>query len=135
MELRLFGQTMQNMMHRFVLGEPILVKASYQAARYNPNFIDMNIQEISNLNDIKGKTANNVTVMIERDQDCSALNDLLAKYWIDKNNTEGRPGTLTIQIRDEQRKQVVKVKARKPIDLNRQFMEELEDLGYASHVV
>ena len=128
-ELRLFGKMMDQWLPRFIPGDTIMLKLNFQKARFNANFLDMDIVEISSLDAIKGKIANEVRIFIDRNDDCELLGSTLIDAFI-KPEEEARAGTVVIQIKDEERHQNMSIRSRNKVNLDRDLVEKLTDLGF-----
>ena len=131
MEMRLFGQALQQWQSRFIVGDPVIVRCSFQQGRFNPNFMDMNIQEVIDLETMKGKTANILKLTLRRDFTENVLLDTIISTAMNggKEEQEVRTGKLVLQIIDPDRNQSVVIKSRKRIRLDKDLVKSLEDLG------
>lgn len=123
-ELRLFGRNHQIYKDKFIVGEPIMIRINFQAQRYDPTRTDMNIESIVPLESIKGKIANSITIFLDLHFNNA---DLFTE--LEKVEDRTRPGQLYIELLDADTRQTLKVKARKPIPLNRDLVNLLEDSG------
>lgn len=130
MEMRLFGKNMETWMPMFVVGDAVMVNLSFQQSRFNPNFIDMSINQITSLEKIKGRIANELKVFLHRNDDCDLLASTLKEATIEPSSQDGRPGQVVIQIRDDERRQQISIRSRNKINLDKNLTEKLEDLGF-----
>lgn len=128
-ELRLFGRNMETWGPRFVVGDAVMIKASFQASRFNSSYIDMNIEEVAPIESVKGRLANQIRIFVDRNDDCDLLAATLRSS-LAGNDPEERKGTVVLQIRDEERKQHLNIRSRTKINLDRNLVETLEDLGF-----
>ena len=130
MEMRLFGKTMETWMPRLVPGDAVMMKLSFQQSRFNPNFIDMNVLELTPLDKIKGSMANQIKIFTDRRDDCDLLASTLAEAREEAKNPDARKGTLVLQILDVERKQSITLRSRDKIALDKPLVEKLTDLGF-----
>ena len=125
-DLRLFGRNHTNYKDKFHEGETIYLELSYKPSRYSPDRLDMNIERIQSLDDIKGTTANAVTLYMDMKYNNTDFFDGLKSY-ID--NGKGRRGDLYIELYDFSTKQSVKIHSRQHYNIDIQMMEYLESNG------
>lgn len=129
-EIRLFGKTMEMWMPRFIMGDAVMLKISFQQSRYNSSYIDMNILELYSLDSVKGRLANEVRIFVDRNDDCDLLCVTLREAQQAVGSPEARLGGVTIQIRDEERHQNMTIRSRGKIALDKKLTDKLEDLGF-----
>ena len=134
MELRLFGKNMETWMPRLIIGEAIIMKISFQQSRFNPNFMDTNILEVSPLDSLKGKISNQIRVFLDRADECELLSDTLQKAQQGAGEKDSRLGYLVLQINDQERKQHISIRSRNKIALDKNLTETLTDLGFSFHI-
>ena len=121
-ELRLFGRNHTNFSSRFVVGDAVFVKLNYTAGRYDPERVDMNIEEISSLENIKGKVANAVTLFMDmRSKNVGCLDQIL------NCSDKSRPGQLFIDLIDGDTRQVVRIHSKMRVPINRETVNILEE--------
>lgn len=121
-ELRLFGRNHTNFSSRFVVGDAVFVKLNYTAGRYDPERVDMNIEEISSLENIKGKVANAVTLFMDmRSKNVGCLDQIL------NCSDQSRPGQLFIDLIDGDTRQVVRIHSKMRVPINRETVNILEE--------
>lgn len=123
-EIRLFGRNHQLYHDKFREGEAVYIALSYQPSKYMSDRQDMIIEEISPLQDIKGKIATQVTVSLDlnfKDDDFFAE--------INRLPESGRKGDLYLNLVDLELKQSIKVHLRKKISVDIPLMEILEKYG------
>lgn len=130
MEMRLFGKTMDAWMHRFIIGEPVMLKVAFQQGRFNPNFLDMNILEVQPLESIKGKLADRIRIFVDRGDDCDLLGATLRGAQTAAGAQESRTGEVVIQIHDYERHQHMSIRSRTKITIDKNLVEKLQDLGF-----
>ena len=130
MEMRMFGKNMEQWMPRFTAGDAIRLTVAFQQARYNPNFMDMNIVEVAPLDSIKGAVANQIKIFVDRNDDCDLLTATLREALEEAKNPETRKGRAVIQINDEERRQHIGIRSRNKIALDKALTEKLTDLGF-----
>ena len=130
MEMRLFGKTFDAWRDKFKVGDAIYVHCTFQAARYNPSFIDMNIQEVARLEDIKGSRANTLRIFIPRDfNNAEFFNALQGFLTSARPAGEVRSGELIIQLRDDSRSQIINIRSRLKYDICRELCLMLDEWG------
>lgn len=131
MEMRFFGDDLQTWQPKFIPGDIVLIKANYQVSRFNPNFINTNIQEIQFLNDTHGKTMKTIRIFLERDFNNEELSSILENYKIpeEKGDRTYREGEVILQIHDEERHQNVVAKSRCKFDIDKDFTISLSEAG------
>ncbi|MGN0237325.1 MAG: DNA polymerase III subunit alpha [Lepagella sp.] len=121
-ELRLFGRNHTTFSSRFVEGDAVLVKLNYTAGRYDPERVDMNIEEISSLENIKGKVANAVTLFMDmRSKNVGCLDQII------NSSDQSRPGQLFIDLIDGDTRQVIRIHSKKRVPINRETVNILEE--------
>ncbi|MDE6007022.1 MAG: DNA polymerase III subunit alpha [Muribaculaceae bacterium] len=123
-EIALFGRNHQMHKEKFIVGEPIMVKINYTPSRYDPNRVDMNIEEVVNLEQLKGKTANSITIFLDLHYDDP---DFFAQ--IGHLEDKSRPGEFNIELLDADTRQVLKVRAKEKIPINRELTNFLDECG------
>lgn len=121
-ELRLFGRNHQNFKDRFREGDTTYLTLSYRPSRYSPDRMDMNIEQISTLDDIKGKVANQVTIYMPMGYNDSDFLEKLAHY-----QGEKRRGDLFLELVDMESKQTIRIHSRKHFSVDIGLTELLED--------
>ncbi|MCM1369889.1 MAG: DNA polymerase III subunit alpha [Candidatus Amulumruptor caecigallinarius] len=123
-EIRLFGRMHAQYHDKFHEGEPVIVRISYTARRFDPSRVDMNIESILPLDTMKGKIANNVTLVMDLH---FSNRDFYSR--ISSLKADDRPGTLYVELVDTATKQTLLVKSRKKIAMNRELITILEESG------
>ena len=86
----------------------------------------MNIEQIQSLEDIKGTTANAVTLYMDMKYNNTDFFEGLKSY---TDNGKGRRGDLYIELYDFTTKQSVKIHSRQHYNIDIQMMEYLESNG------
>ena len=119
-EFALFGKNYADFFQGLVLGMAIWVKVSFVASRYKADTYQMNIDEIVPLENLKGKIANEITINLDVSYDNSTLIKALEGI-----GGEERPGALIINLYDRERKQMIKIRSRKNISINKDLVETL----------
>ena len=90
----------------------------------------MSIQELTPLENLKGRLASELRIFIDRNDDCDLLGASLQKALKGASRAEARTGNVTIQIHDEERKQNMSIRSRNKICLDKQLIEDLDNLGF-----
>lgn len=123
-ELRLFGRNHQNYRDRFHENDAVYVTLSYRPSRYSPDRMDMNIEQIESLDEVKGKVANQVTIYLPMDYHDTDLFEKLSRH-----QGETRKGDLYLELIDMESKQTIKIHSRKRISVDMNLMDILENYG------
>lgn len=123
-ELRLFGRNHQNYKDRFHENDAVYVTLSYRPRRYSPDRMDMNIEQIESLDEVKGKVANQVTIYLPMDYHDTDLFEKLSRH-----QGETRKGDLYLELIDMESKQTIKIHSRKRISVDMNLMDILENYG------
>lgn len=123
-ELRLFGRNHQNYKDRFHENDAVYVTLSYRPSRYSPDRMDMNIEQIESLDEVKGKVANQVTIYLPMDYHDTDLFEKLSRH-----QGEIRKGDLYLELIDMESKQTIKIHSRKRISVDMNLMDILENYG------
>ena len=124
-EFMLFGQQFIDYNKYGIIGTPIMIRGAYQT-RYGGDKKDarFNIQSISLLEDMKGKTVHNIRISIHDDELEHA--NLLKQFMTDK---EGAPCDLYFRVQDVDHHRHVDLKAKKPIMLSKRLIDTLNELS------
>ncbi len=122
-ELRLFGKNFDEYYSRLQPGMPVFVRVSFTPSRYRPDVIQFNIDEISPLENYKGKLANRVDITLDVHSPDTGLAGA-----IEKIEGEQRGGDLYIRLIDTKSKQSVRVHSRRKIPVNKELVEVLDSL-------
>lgn len=128
-ELRLFGRNHQNYKDRFHENDAVYVTLSYRPSRYSPDRMDMNIEQIESLDEVKGKVANQVTIYLPMDYHDTDLFEKLSRHQGDT-----RKGDLYLELIDMESKQTIKIHSRKRISVDINLMDILENYGIKYNV-
>lgn len=123
-ELRLFGRNHQNYKDRFHENDAVYVTLSYRPSRYSPDRMDMNIEQIESLDEVKGKVANQVTIYLPMDYHDTDFFEKLSRHQGDT-----RKGDLYLELIDMESKQTIKIHSRKRISVDMNLMDILENYG------
>lgn len=121
-ELALFGNNHKIYKDRFTIGDAIMVKLTYTPARYNPDLLDTNISEVVNLEDIKGKIANSITIFLDLHYKNPDFFTQLSRL-----EDKSREGELCIELLDTETRQTLKVRSKKKLPITRELVNLLED--------
>ncbi|MCH5216232.1 MAG: DNA polymerase III subunit alpha [Muribaculaceae bacterium] len=124
-EIMLFGNDYINFRNYGVVGTPIFVRAKFSANKWNQSKVDLRIQQMDLLENVKGKLIHNILI----DLPLNAINEFLPDIFANslKNGTENR-GDLFFRITDIKNKHNVKLKSEYQIPINRQLTEILNDM-------
>ena len=124
-EFMLFGQQFIDYNKYGIIGTPIMIHGAYQT-RYGGEKKDarFNIQSISLLEDMKGKTVRNIRVTINDDE--FELAKELKRFMTDK---EGAPCDLYFRVQDVSHRRYVDLRAKQPIMLSKHLIDTLRELN------
>lgn len=120
-ELKLFGRNHQNFKDRFHENDSVYITLSYRPSRFSPDRMDMNIEKIETLDDVKGRIANQVTIYLPMGYNDTEFFEQLSHYHGDK-----RKGDLFIELVDMETKQTITIHSRKRFSVDIHLMEFLE---------
>ncbi|MDE6230806.1 MAG: DNA polymerase III subunit alpha [Muribaculaceae bacterium] len=123
-QLRLFGRNHVQYKDKFSVGEAVFIKLSFTPSKFNSERTDMNIEEISSLETLKGKIANAIMIYMDfhfNNPDFAAM--------INNMEDQSRPGDLFMEIIDTRNRQSIRVRSRKKIPINRELISLLENNG------
>ena len=123
-EIALFGKNHAAHKDKFRHGEPTLIKLTYAPSRYDPQRMDLTIDEVSPLESIRGKMANEVVVFLDMHYKNP---DFFSQ--ITRLDDTSRPGNLYIELIDTETRQTMRVRSRKKFPVNRQLINLLEESG------
>lgn len=123
-DFMIFGKSFDNYKNRFQPGDAVFLKVNVNPGRFNPDRLDINIEEIQNLDNIQGKIANAITIAID-DRFCTE--DFFNKFL--QLNSENRPGNLFIDIYNQETKQVITVHSRKKFPIDKETVSFLDEWG------
>ena len=123
-EIALFGKNHAAHKDKFRQGEPTLIKLTYAPSRYDPQRMDLTIDEVSPLESIRGKMANEVVVFLDMHYKNP---DFFSQ--ITRLDDTSRPGNLYIELIDTETRQTMRVRSRKKFPVNRQLINLLEESG------
>lgn len=123
-EIALFGKNHAAHKDKFQQGEPTLIKLTYAPSRYDPQRMDLTIDEVSPLESIRGKMANEVVVFLDMHYKNP---DFFSQ--ITRLDDTSRPGNLYIELIDTETRQTMRVRSRKKFPVNRQLINLLEESG------
>jgi DNA polymerase-3 subunit alpha len=121
-DIRLFGKNHENWGHKFIEGESVFIALSYTQSRYNPERVDLNIEEVSSLDSKKGKVANMITIYLD-------INDKSILFQaLETVKDTSRPGDLYIELHDFETRQCIRMHSRKKFPINQETVKLIEDL-------
>ncbi|MDE6295388.1 MAG: hypothetical protein K2M03_04920, partial [Muribaculaceae bacterium] len=123
-QLKLFGRQFEQYFSRFIPGDAVIVQLQCQASRFNPSFLDIQIIEVSDLNQLKGKVANAIMVTLSSEMDNPEFFKALGSF--ESDDTTKRLGHLYIRLFDMERKQYITMHSRKRYVLDKDFVDMIE---------
>lgn len=121
-EIALFGRNHQLHKDKFTIGEAIMIRMSYSPGKFDHSRVDMNIDEVIDLEQMKGKMSDTVTIFLD-------LNYSNTDLFTQLNSIEDRSrlGNFFIELLDAETRQTLKVRAKKQIPVNRELVSILEE--------
>lgn len=125
-EIRLFGNQVYDFGRYGIQGTPIFVKARYQKRKYGDQ-IDLNVESITLLQDMKGKVLNGIRIKATLD-DIPQLHTLLKDY-TEKAKKEENPGTLSFRLFDPKVNRWVGLRSPARLPMSRQLVDMLDSLN------
>ena len=123
-EIPLFGRNFQTLKDQFHEGDAVMVQITCKPGRYDANRMDMNIDSIQNLESVKGKIANNLTLFMEMEYNDTEFFQELQKHTGGKRN-----GDLFIGVIDKRTKQTVRLHSRKRYSIDMDMMSLVKSHG------
>lgn len=124
-EIRLFGKNYLEYRNFGITGTPVYIKATYNAGRFNTDRLDLNIQSITLLDDIKGKIVKNITLYM--DSSTKEETEVFKEIKAISNEQSDANGDLYIIINDSTSSQTIKLRSRNKIPINRKLIKLLND--------
>lgn len=125
--LRIFGKQYEAVKGRLMPGDTVRITMSCSAGRFNASFIDINIQQIEDLDKIRGNIANGICITLNTKFDNEAFYKELEQFC--SQDTSKRLGYLYIRLLDMERQQYVTVKSRKKFVLDKDLVNMLDNWG------
>ena len=124
-EIALFGRNHSAHANKFREGEAVIIKLSFSPGYFDPSRADMQVEEVTSLDTIKGNVANSVLLMLDiNDKNC---HDLFSE--IEQLDSASRPGDLFVELYDATSRQTVTVHSRKKISVDKNFIDILSRNG------
>ena len=121
-EFRLFGKNYDAYFNKFIEGEPIYISLNYTPSRYNPERCDTIIDEITPMENKKGKIANTLNIYVDvNNKNQHELASLL------QVKDKSRTGTLIINMNDYNTRQCLRMRSRKKFPLNKEVLDLLTE--------
>ncbi len=120
----LFGSAYEASKNRFTVGDAVFLKVNVVQGRWDPTKIDANIDEVHNLETIKGKMANAISIYLSHRFDTEDFFRQLLSF----DSTE-RPGDLYIELYNAETRQVIKIHSRKKFPITKDLVNFLDDWG------
>ena len=120
-DIRLFGKDLLNYKIFAIEGTPVYVNASFTASKYKENQINMNINSIQLLEDIKGKVINDITIYINEDLSDNYIFREISKYQIENDGAE------LFVIISMNNSQEIKLHSRKKFNINKELINLLNN--------
>ena len=123
-EFMLFGNTFENYKNKYAVGDLVYLKVNVAPGRFNPDRLDVNIEEIQPLDNIKGTMANSIRIYLD-DKFCTE--DFFSKLL--EIDSDERPGDLFIDIFNQETRQMISIHSRKRFPITKKVTSLLEEWG------
>lgn len=123
--IRLFGRNHSNFKDKIHEGEALWLQLNYKPSRFMAGRMDMNIEQIAPLADMKGKVANMLTVYLEMNYNNQDFFAGMKHFQTNK----GRRGDLYIEIMDMASRQTIKIHSRRHYAIDTPLMDFIESMG------
>ncbi|MBD5370169.1 MAG: DNA polymerase III subunit alpha [Bacteroides sp.] len=133
-EVKLFGKSFKEWFHRFTVGDAVAVKMRFMRNMYKPEFMDMSLDRMIPLEDLRGNVANSICIYLESTFSDKAFFDTLKSFELrgsetpsaDESEMPPRPGDLTLRIAHEAREQELVIHSRKKYNIGKSMVDFLE---------
>ncbi|MDE6811298.1 MAG: DNA polymerase III subunit alpha [Muribaculaceae bacterium] len=126
-QIRLFGKNYDTIKEKVLVGDAVYMKVSCRASSFNPDFLDTNFEEITPLEQIKGKISNAVRITIPKSFSNREFFSSLKDF--ESNSDNDRKGDFYIRLLDIERKQYITLHTRKKYRIDKEFIQFLEGWG------
>ena len=125
--IRLFGKAYEANKNKFTVGDPIYMKMHFQRGQFNPDFMDMTIEEVCNLEHLKGSVANSLTVWLDKNFDNPDFFRKLKSF--ESTDATERRGDLYLLLLDYTRRQTLRIHSRKRFVIDKPLVDFLKEWG------
>ena len=125
--IRLFGKAYEANKNKFTVGDPIYMKMHFQRGQFNPDFMDMTIEEVCNLEHLKGSVANSLTVWLDKKFDNPDFFRKLKSF--ESTDATERRGDLYLLLLDYTRRQTLRIHSRKRFVIDKPLVDFLKEWG------
>lgn len=123
-EIRLFGDTYMKFKPMCVEGVPVFIEAKFTEARYNPGMIDLNIEQITLLENLQGDVIKNLTLKVDSSFNNPTLFEMLEQNIVEEDN---KGAVIYIDLIDMETGQSVTVRLSSKIKVNRELIKLIEN--------
>ena len=130
--IRLFGKLYEDYRHKIVAGDAIYMRVRFQQGRFNPDFLDMNIEELTPLERLRGTVANQLTVWLDREFDNQDFLRALKQF--ESSDPADRRGDLCLLLLDYKRRQSVRLHSRRKFRIDKSMVDFLNEWGVQFNV-
>lgn len=121
-EIFLHGKDHETYSNRLAVGQPIMLKIFYKPSKFDPSQSFQTVEEIIDLDSIKGKIANSITIFLDLNYKNPDFFEQMKKL-----EDKSRPGELYIELLDADTRQTLKVHSKKKIPITRELVTMLEE--------
>ncbi len=128
-ELRLFGDTYLRYKHFGVQGTALRIKATFQPGRFNPDIVDCNIAAITLMSEVQGKLIKGITLELDTADFKTPSMWASLKETLLASENANTGGELLIRLNDRASGQMVGVRSRRRVKIDRKLVMWLEENG------
>ncbi len=126
-QIRLFGKSYESFKNKLVVGDAVYMKMRFQQGRFNPNFMDMSIDEITPLSSVSGHLANCIRIRLDKNFDNRDFLQQLSAFR--STSDDDRKGDLFIMLLDYSREQYITIHSRQKFRLDKALVDFLNEWG------
>ncbi|MDE5957288.1 MAG: DNA polymerase III subunit alpha, partial [Muribaculaceae bacterium] len=130
--IRLFGKLYEDYRHKIVAGDAVYMRVRFQQGRFNPDYLDMNIEELTPLERLRGTVANQLTVWLDREFDNQDFLRALKQF--ESSDPADRRGDLCLLLLDYKRRQSVRLHSRRKFRIDKSMVDFLNEWGVQFNV-
>ncbi len=130
--LRLFGRLYEEYFAKFTVGDAIYLRMRCQSSRFNSDFMEIIIEELTSLDRLRGTVANDLTIWLDRNFDNTDFIKGLMKF--ESDNPDDRRGDLSLLLLDYRRRQCVKIHSRRKFRIDKNLIDFLNEWGIQFNV-
>ena len=125
--LRLFGKSYEANKNKFTVGDAVMITTRFQQSPFNPSYLDMKIEDIKNLESVKGRIANSLRITLDAKYDDKTFFEGLKKF--ESTSETDRRGDIFLRLLDYERKQFITIHSRKKYRIDKELASFLNEFG------